>query len=79
MYLFDAFTCIIHITYQLGLGRETSEMSPDFVNSYITRYLDWGKKMYEGSKLQHLSFHLRYYMPLGLEILLTYQLMAYRL
>jgi hypothetical protein len=60
VYLFDAFTCIIHITYQLGLGRETSEISPDFVNSYITHYLDWGEKLYEGSKLQHLGFHLRY-------------------
>ena len=35
----------MHITYHLGLGRETSEISPDFVNSYITHYLDWGEKL----------------------------------
>ena len=52
--------CIYTLTYQLGLGREMSEISPDFVNSHLTQYLDWGEKLYEGSKLQHLSFRLRY-------------------
>ena len=61
VYLFDAFTCIVHLTYQLGLGRETSEISPDVVNSHLTQYLHWGREFYEGGEVQHLNFHLGYW------------------
>ena len=56
----EAQMCIYTLTYQLKVGRETSEISPDFVNPHLTQCLDWGKKLYEGSKLQYLGFHLRY-------------------
>ena len=47
----EAKMCIYTLTYQLKVGRETSEISPDFVNPHLTQYLDWGEKLYEGSKV----------------------------
>ena len=52
--------CIYIPTYQLGLGRETSKLSPNFVNSHLTQYLDSDERMDGGSKLRYLSLRLRY-------------------